>query len=159
MNAVEFHKLLRKAVAYYTSGAPEYTSVMDQLSMSAEDGQWEMVQEALEEVDEFMADSEIGTLAQKERIFAKREGRQDRYPTCFELDEVRLQKIATLAREYTDRRIKFHQNDVELHRSEWEYIAGILEKDVKRQKDERTKRILQETLNKVKFLACEVQNA
>lgn len=150
MNAIQFHKLLRKAVAYYTSGAPEYTRMMDELSINAEEGQWEMVQEALREVDEFMSESAIGTLAQKEESLAMREGRRSRYPLSFELNEARYEKITALKREFTERGIKFRHDGEELYRSEWEYVAILLEKDVKRQKDERTKRIVHELLSKVK---------
>ncbi len=152
MNTVEFHKLLRKAVAYYLTDAPEYTSVMDELSSSCEDGQWDMVEEALLEVDEFMAESDAGTLAQKERLAAKRENRPSRYPTCFELDEERYKQIAILEKEYTDRSIKFRQVPDELTRSELSYMADLLAKDVKRQKDARDKRIIQDLLGKVKQL-------
>lgn len=150
MKPVEFHKLLRKAVVYYVAGAPEYTSVMDQLSEHAEDGQWEMVQEALYEADEFMAESDAGTLAQKEEIYADREGRESRWPSVLEPNEVRYQRIATLAREYKQRGIKFRQGE-DLYRSEWDYIAALLAKDVKRQKDERERRIVQDVLAKVKM--------
>ncbi len=150
MNAVEFHKLLRKAVIYYVADAPEYTRVMDDLSVACEEGQWGMVQEALEEADEFLADSDVGTLAQKERIAAKREKRQNRYPSLFDTDEVRAKQIAALAKEYTAHRITFRQEPEPLRPSELSYIVDLLAKDVRRQKDERNKRTLQELLQKVR---------
>jgi hypothetical protein len=36
MNAVEFHKLVRRAVIYYAADAPEFTSVMDDLVVACD---------------------------------------------------------------------------------------------------------------------------
>ena len=110
----DFKKALRKAIVYYAAGAPEYTGLMDELSVACTDEQWEQVEEAMEEVDAFMAESDIGTLYQKERVAAKREGRPSRYPSVFELDDVkRNTAIAALEKEYKDKGIPFRQEDRE----------------------------------------------
>ncbi len=120
MNAVEFHRLVRRAVVYYAVDAPEYTATMDELVKACDqeedqeegDRKWDMVLEALHEVDEFMADSDAGTLCQKEQIFAEREGRKNRYPGALETDEeVREAKIATLKREFRSRGIAFREDN------------------------------------------------
>lgn len=100
-------KLMRKAVIYYIADAPEYTRLMDDLTQKCTDAQWEKLERMIEEADEFMADSDIGTLAQKERVFAKREKRRNRYPTCFDDDETRASKIALLVTEYERKGIPY----------------------------------------------------
>jgi hypothetical protein len=71
-----------------------------------------MVLEALHEADEFLADSDVGTLCQKERIFAEREKRASRYPGALETDEKVIQeKIAALAREFRTRGIAFRDDE------------------------------------------------
>lgn len=103
----EVKKLMRKAVIYYVAGAPEYQRIMGNLKQVCSNAQWEKVCEMIEEADEFLAESDVGTLCQKERIFAKREQRPDRTPLAFDSEKVRAKKLAILRNEFVATGIKF----------------------------------------------------
>ncbi len=105
----EVRKKMRKAVIFYVADAPEYNHLMDDLTQECTDAQWEKLCRMIDEADDFLADSDIGTLAQKERMFAKRACRPNRYPTVFDLDDVREKKIAALAKEYKAKGIPFRE--------------------------------------------------
>ena len=62
--------------------APEYTHPMDDLSCKCTDAQWEQLEAMLEEADEFMADSDVGTLAQKELSLSNVRGVKTAIPSC-----------------------------------------------------------------------------
>lgn len=114
MHNADFQKALRKAIAYYAAGAPEYSHLMDELSIACTDKQWQQIEEAIDEVDEVLSESAIGTLYQKESVAAKREGRPSRYPSVFETDETkRSQMIAALEKDYRAKGIPFRSEDQE----------------------------------------------
>ncbi len=107
LSQAEIRKLMRKAVVYYVADAPEWERLMDDLTQVCSDRQWEKVQEMLAEADEFLADSDVGTLCQKEHIFARREKRPDRTPLVFDSDEVRARKLDALRKEFIAKGVKF----------------------------------------------------
>lgn len=107
----EIATLMRKAIIYYVADAPEYQSLMDDLSKIATDQQWERLCRWLAEADLFLGESEIGTLAQREKFFAQQEGRPNRFPSIFESDEVYAQKIEQLIEEYQRKGIPFRLED------------------------------------------------
>lgn len=78
----DFELKLREAITYYASGVSDghYEQLMDELTNTCTEAQWKEVEAALEKVDEWMADTDQATLAQKEDVAARREGRKSRYP-------------------------------------------------------------------------------
>lgn len=107
----EIRKMMRKAVAYYLIDAPERTWLMDELAQVCTERQWEHLTAMLEEADEFRADSDIGLLAQKERVMARREKRQDRSPTSLDDDVTRTRKLAIIREDFRKRGIKFTDHE------------------------------------------------
>lgn len=79
---LKFEEKLREAITYYASGVSDghYEQLMDELSVECSEPQWKEVDRALNQVDEWMADTDQATLAQKEQAAARREGRKSRYP-------------------------------------------------------------------------------
>lgn len=73
---------IREAITYYASGVADghYEQLMDELTNTCSEPQWEEVNHALDKVDEWMSETDQATLAQKERVAARREGRASRYP-------------------------------------------------------------------------------
>lgn len=78
----DFERKLREAVTYYASGVGDghYEQLMDELTRTCSERQWKEVERAIDEVDEWMAETDQATLMQKETVAAKKEGRKSRYP-------------------------------------------------------------------------------
>lgn len=78
----DFEAKVREAITYYSSGVSDghYERLMDELTTSCSEPQWQDLCRALDQIDEWMADTDQATLAQKERVAARREGRPSRYP-------------------------------------------------------------------------------
>lgn len=78
----DFEAKVREAITYYASGVSDghYEQLMDELTNTCSEPQWEEVNRALDRVDEWMAETDQATLAQKERVAARREGHPSRYP-------------------------------------------------------------------------------
>ena len=78
----DFEAKVREAITYYASGVGDghYEQLMDELTNSCSEPQWEELTRALDRVDDWMAETDQATLAQKERAAARREGRSSRYP-------------------------------------------------------------------------------
>lgn len=108
---------MRRALVYYMAGAPEYEHLMDDLSCECTDGQWEKLCRTIDEADDFMGESEIGTLWQKENLAAKQEKRRSRNPLIFDDEATWKRKMAELAREYRAKGIPFREDD-ELQREQ-----------------------------------------
>lgn len=98
---MDFEQKVRKAITYYASGVGDgqYEQLMDELTMSCTDEQWKEVEAALEQVDEWMAETDQATLAQKERVAAKRAGRSSRYPGALMRTLMSNEEINTRLRE------------------------------------------------------------
>lgn len=115
---------LVRAVVLYVSGL-NHGPAMDDLTMECTDYEWKLVCDALDLADEVEVDSGIGTVYQVEKVLAKREKREDRYPSClllYGLDEETSKRnvkyqIDKLAREFTKKGIKFFvDNPLEISR-------------------------------------------
>lgn len=78
----DFEAKVREAITYYASGVGDghYERLMDELAVTCSEPQWQELSRALDRVDEWMAETDQATLAQKERVAARREGRPSRYP-------------------------------------------------------------------------------
>lgn len=86
---------------------------MNDLTIETNNEQWQLVAPAIREVDEFMAESDAGTLYQKEKVTARKEGRKSRFPSVFLPEEERKPQIAALEQEYRARHIKFRSKPIE----------------------------------------------
>lgn len=78
----ELEQKIRQVITYYSAGVEDghYEQLMDELTQSCTDEQWQEVCRVIDEVDVWMAETDKATLAQKERLAALREGRSSRYP-------------------------------------------------------------------------------
>jgi hypothetical protein len=78
----DLEEKIREVITYYAAGVGDghYEQLMDELTNTCSEPQWEEVNRALDKVDEWMAETDQATLAQKERVAARREGRTSRYP-------------------------------------------------------------------------------
>lgn len=104
----EFRTLLLKMAVWYATGAPELHSFFDELTVKCSETQWAQVEETMDKVDEIMAESEIGSLYQKEKVVARREERPPRYPSIFEVNEEKAaRQWRELADDYRKRGIVF----------------------------------------------------
>lgn len=96
MDKREFQRAARRALVLYAAGVDDgsYESAMDELSAHATDAQWQAVKLYLMEADETLAPTDRGTTYQRERVLARQEGRQSRYPDVFSiaLDEPETQR-------------------------------------------------------------------
>ena len=103
MEETAFIQALLRVVAYYSAGVRDgsYEHLMDDLTQQCTDEQWERVTATTEQVDEWLAETDQGTTAQKEKLAAKREGRRSRYPNVFEQGTPEADaRIAALRREF-----------------------------------------------------------
>jgi hypothetical protein len=99
----EFDERVRQVVAYYSAGVNDgsFEHAMDDLTVKCSDAQWHAVQLYLEQVDEWLAETDKATLRQKENAAAKREHRKSRYPGALSLGTLEADvAIAHLRRLY-----------------------------------------------------------
>jgi hypothetical protein len=98
-----YEAAVQQAIAYYAAGVNDgsYEHLMDDLTIACSDAQWEALTQYLARVDDWLAQTDKATIAQRECWLAKQEGRKSRFPLVFfqgtpEADA----QIAALSREF-----------------------------------------------------------
>jgi hypothetical protein len=111
MEDEEFERLHVAALVYYAAGAPEYSGVMEQLTIGCSDAQWAHMQFLLRLADDALGESGAGSLWQRERLLAREEGRKSRYPSIFFIgpEEERQRIIEEIALDFQRRGIKYSE--------------------------------------------------